>query len=353
MAGEERRRLATDRLGVAPVGPLPLRAGLGHRPRGLQRPTATAWELLPARPRPLPGLPLERGRPGRHLRRPADGSASRLPSGTAGPDPQGADLRARPARRATTARTPRSTGGTSTPRPPTPGCAGATTTRRPRSRTSELVAVNGGRGRDEPEYELLDTGDLRRGPVLARSPSTTPRRPDDSASASRSPTAARTTATAARAAHAVVPQHLGVGLPGWTDVPPIHGRRRARSWPSTTILGRLRAGRRAATPDAAVLRQRDQRRAACGARRTARRYPKDGISDHVVHGAADASTRNGRGTKAALHYVLDASPPGETGRDPAAALGAPRYAAAVGRRPLDGARDGRAASRGRRLLRAS
>ena len=29
-----------------------------------------AWELLPARPRPLARLPLERGRPRRHLRSP-------------------------------------------------------------------------------------------------------------------------------------------------------------------------------------------------------------------------------------------------------------------------------------------
>ena len=30
-----------------------------------------AWELLPARPRPLPRLPLERRRPGRNLRPPS------------------------------------------------------------------------------------------------------------------------------------------------------------------------------------------------------------------------------------------------------------------------------------------
>ena len=61
--------------------------------------------------------------------------------------------------RATTARTSRSTGGTSTRLPtPLPGCGGATTTRRRRSRTTELVAENARRGRDDPEFELLDTG---------------------------------------------------------------------------------------------------------------------------------------------------------------------------------------------------
>ena len=50
-------------------------------------------------------------------------------------------------------------------------------------------------------------------------------------------------------------------------------------------LGRARrcAGERRAR--AAVLRERDQRAAAVGRRRAAR-YPKDGINDHVVHGAA-------------------------------------------------------------------
>jgi hypothetical protein len=36
-------------------------------------------------------------------------------------------------------------------------------------------------------------------------------------------------------------------------------------------------------------------------------YPKDGIGDHVVHGAATVSP-NSRGTKGALHYVLDLAP---------------------------------------------
>src|SRR5262249_50223550 len=39
-------------------------------------------------------------------------------------------------------------------------------------------------------------------------------------------------------------------------------------------------------------------------------YPKDGINDHVVSGAATVNP-DGRGTKAALHYVLTV-PPGES-----------------------------------------
>ena len=53
-----------------------------------------------------------------------------------GPDPQGADLRTDRLRRATTARTPRSTGGTSTRCRATRSTGGATTTRRGRSPTT-------------------------------------------------------------------------------------------------------------------------------------------------------------------------------------------------------------------------
>ena len=93
MAGEERRRLATDRLAWRRWGPYLVRARLGHRPRGLQR-RRRRLGLLPARPRPLARLPLERGRP-----RPASATTGQTlcfalrvlerPR----PDPQGAHLR--------------------------------------------------------------------------------------------------------------------------------------------------------------------------------------------------------------------------------------------------------------------
>jgi len=39
-----------------------------------------------------------------------------------------------------------------------------------------------------------------------------------------------------------------------------------------------------------------------------RPYPKDGINDHVVHGAADTTNPGGTGTKAAAHYQLTVRP---------------------------------------------
>ena len=82
---------------LAPVGPLSLRAGLGHGARGLQRRRRRLGHFS-ARPGALARLSLERGRPRRHLRREA---AAVLCAGAVerpGPDPQGARLRAdRPA----------------------------------------------------------------------------------------------------------------------------------------------------------------------------------------------------------------------------------------------------------------
>ena len=92
----EHRRLeeahARDRR-MEKVGAVPQRAPVGHRARGLQR-ERRRLELLHPRPGPLARLPLGRGRPRRHLRRPA---ASLLRAGALerqGPDPQGAAVRA-------------------------------------------------------------------------------------------------------------------------------------------------------------------------------------------------------------------------------------------------------------------
>ncbi len=60
--------------------------------------------------------------------------------------------------RAITARTPRSTGGTSMPRRPPRGCAGAITTRRRSFPYARLVEENARRGHADREFELADTG---------------------------------------------------------------------------------------------------------------------------------------------------------------------------------------------------
>jgi len=77
---------------LVPVGPLPLGAPVGHGAGGLQR--RRRGVVLPAaRPRPLPGLPVGRGRPRGLLRRRAAAVPRPRAVERPRPDPEGADLR--------------------------------------------------------------------------------------------------------------------------------------------------------------------------------------------------------------------------------------------------------------------
>ena len=275
---------------------VPERAAVGHGPRGLQ-PRRRRLVVLQPRPGPLAGLPLGRGRAGRDQRR---APAAVLRAGAverAGPDPQGAPLRADQRARATTARTSRSTTSTSTTCRPTRTSAGCTSTRTPRTRTPTWWRRTPGARAHEMEYELLDTGvfdddryfdvevDLRQGRGGR------PRLPDHR----HQPRARRRTDPPP--ADAVVPQHV--------VVPPAHGapvaaprrRRRAR-----------RAGRPPRARHVAPPRQPTARRCCsattsptppgCGRSDDSPPYPKDGIADHVLHGTPTVNPA-GEGTKVA------------------------------------------------------
>ena len=69
---------------------------MGHGPRGLLAPTATPWDVPAPRPRPLARLPLGRGRPARHLRRPRPAVLRARALERGRPDPQGARCSASP-----------------------------------------------------------------------------------------------------------------------------------------------------------------------------------------------------------------------------------------------------------------
>ncbi len=64
----EARRRASAGERLVPLGPLRERTAVGDGARGLQR-RRGSLDVLPPRPRPLEGLPLGRGRPGRFFRR--------------------------------------------------------------------------------------------------------------------------------------------------------------------------------------------------------------------------------------------------------------------------------------------
>ena len=152
---------------VAAVGPVPVRAAVGHGARGLFR-RRRRLVLLPVRAVPRPGLPLGRGRARRDLR------PLRLPElldrdvERARPDPQGARVRPDQLRRATTARTSRSTGGSSTRPRPIPGCSGSTATRRPSSRISSCATRTPAAARTSASTNSADTGVLADEPLLRR-----------------------------------------------------------------------------------------------------------------------------------------------------------------------------------------
>ena len=74
------------------VGPVPLRARVGHRAGGLQR-ARRRVELVPPRPRPVARLPVERGRDGGPVRHPPRALPGPVAVERRGPDPQGADVR--------------------------------------------------------------------------------------------------------------------------------------------------------------------------------------------------------------------------------------------------------------------
>ena len=98
------------------LGALPRRAGLGHRPRRLQR-RRRRLEPLPPRPGPQPRLSLERGRPGRLLQPLPEPLPVAGPLERPRPVSSRSDSSAWPTRRATTARTSRSITTTSTALP--------------------------------------------------------------------------------------------------------------------------------------------------------------------------------------------------------------------------------------------
>ena len=185
------------------------------------------------------------------------------------PDPQGADVRADRARRATTARTSRSTGGTSTARPTHSWNTWRYHYPQRAFPYGDLVAENARRGKLEPEYELVDTGifdDDRYWVVTVDYAKAGAARPAD-ADHRRERRAGR--GDPARAADAVVPQHLVVGVRPTT-------RSRRCGWTATgSSASHSESGPLVLVGDgdagAAVLRERDQHRAAVRRPATSRR----------------------------------------------------------------------------------
>ena len=262
------------------------------------------------------------------------------------PDPQGAHLRPRPATRATTARTPRSTGGTSTRRRRTRGCAGATTTRSGRSRTTTSSTVNRRRGRHEPEYELLDTGVFDDDRYFEITVDIAKAAPDDILIGSGAQRRSR------RGDARTCCRRCGSATRGRGGRVPSQPVARAAAGDAAIVVEHHELGPMVLAGDGgrgpAVLRQRDQRAAPVRAS-PATAYPEGRRSTTTSSAARDTVNPDQVGTKAALRYRLDvarrrqtadaAPAPGAGGRDVADLAGRLRR------------RRARRRERGRRVLR--
>ena len=275
--------------------------------------------LLPARPRPLARLPLERGRPRRHLRPPP---AHLLRAGAlerARPDPQGAAVR--PHRQRGQSRRGRQ-GVLLLPRHarrPTPTCRCSTSTRRRRSptrswstRTAAAAAASPSSSWSTPasstsdryfdvfvEYAKADADD-----ILIRDHGRQPR-----AGGRAAP----------RAADALVPQHLVVGRrrrgPALRAASP---RRRRGDRRSSTSRATAGAGSTATAPPELLFTENETNTARLFGTPNATATSRTASTTASSTAARDAVNPARRGTKAAAHYRRDRAR-GRTRRRPAAA----------------------------------
>ena len=282
------------------VGPVPERARLGHGPRGLLR-GRRRLGVLPARPRPLARVPLERGRHGRHLRHPPRALPRARALERQRPDPEGADVR--PDRAAGQPRRGRQ-GVLVVPRgaaEPRAAAAGATTTRRPRSRTSS--SSHHGRGLAGSRARAARHRRLRRRPLLVGRRHLREGLADRGADADRGREPRADEATLRRAADAVVPQHLVVG----------RRTRRARAsqrdGSALAVADHALAGYRleaapgpdGALPRGALLRERDERAARLRVAPRPRRTRRTG-STTTSSPARRRSTRTASAPRRRLRY---------------------------------------------------
>ena len=346
-----RRGRPVHREPLVRVGSVPGRARLGHRARGLQRQRGRL-ELLPARPRPLARLPVERGRHGRALGRPPRPVPGALAVERRRPDPQGADVRADGA-----AGQPRRgrQGALVVPRRAAQPRPAALALSLPPGR----VPVPAADRRERPPHpgrvrvRAARHRCLRRRPLLDRRRHVRQGHPHRGAGAHRRAQPRARRGRHRRAPHAVVPQHVAVVRPRRRPRPVARRRRHGRRpSPPRRLPAGGRPRPRRCPAAGAVLRQRDQHRPAV----------RSG-ADHAVPEGRDQRSRRVRGRHRQPRpdgheggVVVPPDRPRGWDGGAAAPAGAPR-AGQIGcvRRPAVGRGVGRGrgapAGRGRRVLR--
>ena len=153
------------------------------------------------------------------------------------------------------------------------------------------MAENGRRGKLDPEYELLDTGVFDDDRYWIVEVDYAKADPHDLLMSIRVTNAGPEADDAARAADRLVPQHLVVGR--GRDKPELRADGDARVVTEHPFLGALEL---VADGDGPSRRSSATTRPTAGgssASTSASAYPKDGINDHVVSGAATVDAGSG------------------------------------------------------------
>ena len=268
---------------------------MGHGAGGLQRQRRCVVVLHP-RPGPVPGLPLGRGRPGRRQRRqaapvPGAGAVER-----ARPDPEGAPVR--PDQRRGQPRRGREGVLLLRRQPADPQLpalavqvpARRVPLRRPRRhQPGPLPRGDGVRARSTPASSTTATTSTSRSstPRPARRTSSVASRCTTGSSRPPPSTCCRRSGSATRGRGRPTNRSLRVAR-----VDAAHPVVRADHHELGDHLPPRRARRRAA-----VLRERVERRRACGATDATTPFPKDGIADHVLARRRHGRTRRARGRR--------------------------------------------------------
>jgi hypothetical protein len=166
----------------------------------------------------------------------------------------------------------------------------------------DLVAGNAERGRGQPEYELVDTGVFDEDRYWGVTVEYAKASPTDMCIIVHVENHGPEAATLHVLPTLWFRNTWAWGLPGWDQVPEIHGYDEGTLVAKHRTLGRL------------VLAGEDGPEALCcdndsNAQRLWGRpnrspYPKDGINDHLIHGAPTVNPDR-VGTKGALHYALE------------------------------------------------
>src|SRR5689334_2200738 len=166
----------------------------------------------------------------------------------------------------------------------------------------DIVRANAGRGRGEPEFELVDTGIFDESRYWAVEVDYAKASPTDLCVVIRATNHGPDPATLHLLPSLWFRNTWSWGLPGFDEVPTIHGYDEGTLVANHKVLGRLvLAGE--GLPEALLCDNESNAERLWGLENRSP-HPKDGINDYLIEGKPTVNPER-VGTKAALHYVRE------------------------------------------------